>query len=96
VDWSKDNCNRQNKKSTLADIKEAQKYNKGGFTHPIVEFVPASEETLHMCQSNINKEASASIRHNSLAHLRDKFRSVAGEEGEREWHISGRGLYVLV
>jgi hypothetical protein len=68
ADWSKDNCNRQNKKSAPADIKEAQKYNKGGFTHPVGEVGPASEETLHTCQSNINKEASASLRHNTLAH----------------------------
>jgi hypothetical protein len=27
------------------------------------EVGPASEETLHTCQSNINKEASASLRH---------------------------------
>jgi hypothetical protein len=33
ADWSKDNCNRQNKKLAPVDIKEAQKYNKGGFTH---------------------------------------------------------------
>jgi hypothetical protein len=49
VDWSKDNCNRQNKKSTLEDIKEAPKYIKGGYNHPIGEVGPASEETLHTC-----------------------------------------------
>jgi hypothetical protein len=27
------------------------------------EVSPASEETLHTCQTNINKEASASLRH---------------------------------
>jgi hypothetical protein len=27
------------------------------------EVGPASEETLHTCQSNIDKEASASLRH---------------------------------
>jgi hypothetical protein len=27
------------------------------------EVGPASEETLHTCQPNINKEASASLRH---------------------------------
>jgi hypothetical protein len=30
--------------------------------------------TLHTCQISINKEASASLRHNSLVHLRDKFK----------------------
>jgi hypothetical protein len=51
VDWSKDNCNRQNKKSALEDIKEAPKYNKGGYNHSVGEVGPASEETLHTCQS---------------------------------------------
>ena len=51
VDWSKENCNRKNKKSAPADIKEAQKYNKGGFTHPAWDVGPASEETLHTCQT---------------------------------------------
>jgi hypothetical protein len=76
VDWSKDNCNRQNKKSAPEDIKEAPKYNKGGYNHPVGEVGPASEETLHTCQSNINKEASASFRHTThLLILRDKFRN---------------------
>ena len=30
-----------------------------------------------MCQSCINKEANASLRHNSLAHLRDKFQNCS-------------------
>ena len=96
ADWSKDNCNRQNKKLAPTDIKEAPKYIKGGCNHPIGEVDPASEETLHTCQSNTNKEASASLRHTThLLILRDKFRSATGE-GEREWRISGRGLSVLV
>jgi hypothetical protein len=55
VDWSTDNYNRQNKKSALAVNKETQKYNKVGFTHPVEEVGPASEETLHTCQTCINK-----------------------------------------
>jgi hypothetical protein len=40
------------------------------------EVDPTSEETLHMCQSNINKEASASLRHTThLFILRDKFQN---------------------
>jgi len=44
-------------------IKEAPKHNKGGYNHPVGEVDPASEETLHTCQSCINKEASASLRY---------------------------------
>jgi hypothetical protein len=61
ADWSNDN--RQNKKSAPSDIKVAPKNIKGGYNHPVGEVDPASEETLHTCQSNINKEASASLRH---------------------------------
>jgi hypothetical protein len=78
ADWSKDNCNRQNKKSTPEDIKEAPKYIKGGYNHPVGEVGPASEETLHTCQFCINKEASASLRHTThLLILRDKFRNCS-------------------
>ena len=49
MDWSKDNCNRQNEKLAPTDIKEDHKYNKGGFTHLVGEVGPASEETLHTC-----------------------------------------------
>jgi hypothetical protein len=76
ADWSNDNYNRQNKKSAPADIKEAPENIKGGYNHPVGEVGPASEETLHTCQSNINKEASASLRHTThLLILRDKFRN---------------------
>jgi hypothetical protein len=79
------------------NIKEALEYIKGGYNHPVWEVDPASEETLHTCQTYINKESSASLRHtNSLAHWETSFESVVGEEGEREWRISGRGLFVLV
>jgi hypothetical protein len=44
VDWSTDNYNRQNKKSAPTVNKKTQKYNKGGFTHPVGEVGPASEE----------------------------------------------------
>jgi hypothetical protein len=44
-------------------FKEAPEYIKGGYNHPVGEVGPASEETLHTCQSCINKEASASLRH---------------------------------
>jgi hypothetical protein len=37
--------------------------NKGGYNHPVGEVIPTSEETLHKCQSYINKEASVSLRH---------------------------------
>ena len=78
------------------NIKGALNYNKGGYNHLVGEVGPASEETLHTCQSNINKEASASLRHTThLLILRDKFRFAIGEEGEREWCISWRGLFVL-
>jgi hypothetical protein len=69
ADWSYCNCKRKKKKSVPKYIKEAPKHNKGGYNHPVGEIGPANEETLHMCQSCINKEASASLRYNSLAHL---------------------------
>ena len=55
ADWSTDNYNRQNKRSAPTVNKKPQKYNKGGFTHPVGEVGPASEETLDMCQNCINK-----------------------------------------
>jgi hypothetical protein len=61
ADWSYCNCKRQKKKSAPEYIKEAPKHNKGGYNHPVGEVGPASEETLHTCQSCINKEASASL-----------------------------------
>jgi hypothetical protein len=50
----------------------------------------------HTCQSCINKEASASLRHTLTCSLRDKFRSCSWRERERERRIFGRGLSVLV
>jgi hypothetical protein len=51
----------------------------------------------HMCQSCINKEASISLRHTLTCSLRDKFQSYSWRrERERERHIFGRGLSVLV
>jgi hypothetical protein len=73
ADWSKDNCNRQNKKSDPEDIKEAPKYNKGGYNHPVGEVSPVSEETLHTCQSCINKEASTHLDTQLTCSSRDKF-----------------------
>jgi hypothetical protein len=55
ADWSIDNYNRQNKKSAPVVNEKTQKYNKGGCTHPVGEVDPASEETLHTCQTCINK-----------------------------------------
>jgi hypothetical protein len=49
----------------------------------------------HMCQSCINKEASASLRHTLTCSLRDKFRSCSWRR-ERERRIFGRGHSVLV
>jgi hypothetical protein len=51
----------------------------------------------HMCQSCINKEASASLRHTLTCSLRDKFQSCSWRrERERERCIFGRGHSVLV
>jgi hypothetical protein len=91
ADWSNDNYNRENKKSAPTNIKEALEYIKGGYNHPVGEVGPASEETLHTCQSNINKEASASLRAQFVRQVLD-----LQLEKEREWRISGRGLFVLV
>ena len=96
ADWSNDNYNTQNKKSSPTDINEAPEHNKGGYNHPVAEVGPASEETLHTCRSCINKEASASLRHNSLAHFVRQVSDLQLEKKEREWRISGRGSSALV
>jgi hypothetical protein len=84
----------QNMKLAPENIKGALNYNKGGYNHPVGEVDPASEETLHMCQSNINKEASTSLRHNSLAHFERQVLEL--QKKEREWRIFGRGTSILV
>jgi hypothetical protein len=96
VDWSKDNCNRQNKKSAPEDIKEAPKYIKGSYNHPVGEVGPANEKTLHTCQSCINKEASASLRHTTHLLIERQVSELRLEKKEREWCIFGRGSFVLV
>jgi hypothetical protein len=95
VDWSNDNYNRQNKKLSPTDIKEAPKNIKGGYNHPVGEVGPASEETLHTCQSNINKEASTSLRHTTHFLIERQVSDLLLEK-EREWRISGRGSSALV
>jgi hypothetical protein len=55
----------------------------------------ASEEKLHTCQSNINKEASASLRHTTHLLIERQVSDLLLEK-EREWRIFGRGLSVLV
>jgi hypothetical protein len=88
ADWSYCNCKRQKKKSAPEYIKEAPKHNKGGYNHPVGEVGPASEETLHTCQSCINKEASASLRHTThLLICETSFGIAVREEGERVAHI---------
>jgi hypothetical protein len=48
------------------------------------EVVPASEETLHTCQSNINKEASASLRHTTHLLIERQVLDLLSEKKERE------------
>jgi hypothetical protein len=96
VDWSEDNCKRQNKKSAPEDIKEAPKYNKGGYNHPVGEVGLASEETLQVCQSFINKEVSASLRHTTHLLIERQVSDLQLEKKEREWRFFGRGSSVLV
>jgi hypothetical protein len=92
ADWSKHNCNRQNKKL-------APKY--------ILKVVITTQKKksallvkihLHMCQNCINKEASTSFRHTLTCSSRDKFGAAVGEkrERERERRILGRGIYLFV
>jgi hypothetical protein len=59
------------------------------------EVGPANEETLHTCQFNINKEASASLRYTTHLLIERQVSDLLLKK-EREWRISGRGLYVLV
>jgi hypothetical protein len=59
------------------------------------EVGPASEEIFHMCQSNINKEASGSLRHTTHLLIERQVSDLLLEKKEREWCISGRGLFVL-
>jgi hypothetical protein len=77
-------------------LKRPQNIIKGGYNHPVGEVGPASEETLHTCQSNINKEASASLRHTTHLLIERQVSDLLLEKKEREWRISGRGLSVLV
>jgi hypothetical protein len=88
ADWSNDNYNSQNKKSAPTDIKEASENIKGGYNHPVGEVGPASEETLHTCQSSINKEASASLRHTTHLLIERQVLDLLLEKKEREWRIS--------
>jgi hypothetical protein len=44
----------------------------------------ASEETLHTCRSNINKEASASLRHTTLLLIERQVSDLLLEKKERE------------
>ena len=48
------------------------------------EVSPASEETLHMFQSNINKEASASLRHTTHFLIERQVSDLLLEKKERE------------
>jgi hypothetical protein len=48
------------------------------------EVGPASEETLHTCQSNINKEASASLRHTTHLLIERQVSDLLLEKKERE------------
>jgi hypothetical protein len=47
------------------------------------EFSPASEETLHTCQSNINKETSASLRHTTHLLIERQVSALLLEKEER-------------
>jgi hypothetical protein len=60
------------------------------------EVGPASEETLHTCQSNINKEASASLSHTTHLLIERQVSDLLLEKKERKWRISGRGSSTLV
>jgi hypothetical protein len=48
------------------------------------EVGPTSEETLHTCQSNINKEASASLRHTTHLLIERQVLDLLLEKKERE------------
>jgi hypothetical protein len=48
------------------------------------EVSPASEETLHTCHSNINKEASASLRHTTHFLIERQLSDLLLEKKERE------------
>jgi hypothetical protein len=50
----------------------------------VEEVGPASEETLHTCQSNINKEASASLRHTTHLLIERQVSDLLLENKERE------------
>ena len=63
------------------------------FCDPTVS--PASEETLHTCETCINKETSASLRHTThLLICKTSFGSAVREEGERVEHIWERIFYI--
>jgi hypothetical protein len=57
---------------------------KGGYNHSVGEVGPASEDTLHMCQPNINKEPSASLRHTTHLLIERQVSNLLLEKKERE------------
>ena len=77
ADWSKHNCNRQNKKS-------APKYVlKVVITTQKKKSALLVKRHFHTCHNYINKEASTSLRHTLTCSLRNKFQSCSWRR-ERE------------
>jgi hypothetical protein len=91
ADWSKHNCNRQNKKSApkyiLKVVITTQKKKSA---------LPVKRD-LHTCQNCINKEASASFRYTLTCSSRSKFGATVGEgRREKEAHSWERTFYICL
>jgi hypothetical protein len=56
------------------------------------EVGPASEETLHTCQSNIDKEASASLRHTTHLLIERQVSDLLLEEERESGTYLGEGF----
>jgi hypothetical protein len=57
------------------------------------EVSPASEETLHMCQSNINKEASTSLRHTNHLLIERQVSDLLEKERESGAYLGEDFMY---
>ena len=57
------------------------------------EVSPTSEETLHTCQSNINKEASASLRHTNHFLIERQVSDLLEKERESGAYLGEEFMY---
>jgi hypothetical protein len=89
ADWSKHNCNRQNKKSAPEYIlKVVITTQKKKSALPV-------KRHLHTCQNCINKEASTSFRYTLTCSSRSKFGAVVGEGKKERGTFLGEDIFCI-